>query len=239
MKQALTLFVQAGWLVICLTACHGRLPAPPAFAFDPTVPYPLLNPGDFWPDTFDQRGLQNAVVHRDQLYCNTIDIGGPGNFLYCLNLRNGLVVWRAPVEAFATQPASFQGDTTVYCSYLGDISTFDRHGFSLWPTQQVTSYDEHWVDTTHARVLVTVVYWKHVYTYDIRSGKLLAKVTSDSLKQCVARAIRSSYPRQTYRYQFVRKGKQYRIVCEPAERGTSTVTIARQASSSEAAVRPL
>ncbi len=204
-------------LIVCsflllLTSCSGKS----KFVHDPSVPYPLLNPGDFWPDKFDQRGLQNAVIYRDRLYCNTIDVGGDANFLYCLNPKNGLVIWRVPVEAFATQPASFHADKIVYCSYLGDISTIDIEGKIIWKAQFQHPYGGHWVDTANARLLVKTVSWKNVAEYDIHTGKLNADTENDSLQALIDTKLNTAGPVEEHSYQFRWENKQYSIKGRPA-----------------------
>lgn len=185
------------------------------FVYDPTVPYPLLNPGDFWLDKFDERGLQNAIIYRDKIYCNTIDVGGDSNFLYCLNPKNGLVVWRAHVDAYASQPPSFQGDAVVYCSYLGDISTFNNKGKIIWKAKFDYPYGGHWVDTINSRLLVKTVYWKYVSNYDIESGKLISKTQNDSLQTLIYIKMRDGSLMKKHEYQFTRMDKTYTIKCKP------------------------
>ncbi|XZF14825.1 hypothetical protein ACTHGU_01705 [Chitinophagaceae bacterium MMS25-I14] len=186
------------------------------FVYDPTIPYPVLNPGDFWPDKFDQRGLQNAVIYRDRIYCNTIDVGGDGNFLYCLNPQNGLVVWRTHVDAFASQPASFQDDSIIYCSYLGDISTFSNEGKILWKGRFDHPYDGHWVDTVNSKLLVKAVYWKYVSVYDIKSGKLISETENDSLQRLIELKIKNERLTAMRKYRFIRAGAAYTIKCSPS-----------------------
>ena len=185
--------------------------------YDPTVPYPLLNPKDFWLDKFDQRGLQNAIVYRDKIYCNTIDVGGKGSYLYCLNPKNGLVIWRSPVDAYATQPASFQNDTVIYCSFLGWISTFDSAGKTLWKAKFDYPYAGHWVDTNNSRLLVKTAGWKYVAGFDIKSGKLTLETKSDSLQKAIATKMENAKQKETYAYTFVRLGKTYNIKCRPTK----------------------
>jgi len=198
--------------IVVLTSCRdSKL----NFDYDPTVPYPLMNSGDFWIDKFDQRGLQNAIIYRDKIYCNTIDIGGDGNFIYCLNPKNGLVVWRGHVDAHASQPASFFKDIIIYSSYLGDISSFDSTGTNIWNAKFGPPYGGHWLDTINSRLLVKTVYWKNVSEYDVNSGELISDTENDSLQRLIESKIKDSRLLDKYEYQFVKMGKIYIIKCRP------------------------
>ena len=197
--------------LLLLASCKGKS----GFSHDPAVPYPLFNPGDFWADKFDQRGLQNAVVYQDKLYCNTIDVGGDENFLYCLNPKNGLVIWRVSVEAFATQPVSVYEDKIVYCSYLGDISVINNKGKLIWKAKFKHPYGGHWMDTSHAELLVTTVYWKNVSHYELNTGKLISDNESDSLQKLIDLKRNNEIILDKYEYRFTREGKTYTIICRP------------------------
>ncbi|WP_431244207.1 PQQ-binding-like beta-propeller repeat protein [Flavobacterium sp. P21] len=207
MKRSFLLVISI--IMICCTKKESN------FEYDPTVPYPILNPGEFWLDKFDERGLQNAVVYHDKIYCNTIDVGGDSNFLYCLNPKDGNVVWRAHVDAFASQPASFQGDTVIYCSYLGDISAFDNKGKTIWKAKFDDPYGGHCVDTINSTLLVKTVYWKYVSKYDIKSGKLISRIENDSLQSLIYAKMRDSSSLKEHKYQFTGKDKTYAIKCKP------------------------
>lgn len=212
---------------ISLTSCQDNNSY---FVYDPTVPYPLLNPGDFWLDKFDQRGLQNAIVYHDNIYCNTIDVGGEGNYLYCLNPKNGLVVWRGHVDAYATQPVSFLKDSVIYCSYLGGISTFDNEGRNLWKAKFEHPYGGHWVDTINSKLLVKTVHWKNVSEYDVKSGKLISDIESDSLQRLIAIKMKDERLLENHEYNFIEKGKTYALKCRPSkgdEVGLYTIEIKR------------
>lgn len=165
-------------ILIFLTSCQEK---ESGFVHNPGIPYPILNPGDFWPDKFDQRGLQNAIVYSDKIYCNTINLGGDRvNFLYCLNPTNGLVEWRSNVQSYAPFPITVYNDRVVYCSYLGEISTFDTNGKEIWTAKFGHPYHNHWVDTINSTLLVTTVAWNGVNVYDINSGEIISKTRSDS-----------------------------------------------------------
>lgn len=187
------------------------------FNYDPSVPYPLLNPGDFWPDKFDQRGLQNAIILHDRLYCNTIDVGGDHNYLYCLNPENGLVEWRVQIEAMASQPVSFAEELIIYSSYLGNISVFNNKGKKLWTAKFNHPYGGHWVDTLNSKLLVKTIYWKYVSEYDIKSGRLISDSKNDSLQQLIEENRRDERLLKTNEYQFVRNESNYHIYCRPSK----------------------
>jgi len=199
-------------ILIVLTSCQENNSN---FVFDPSVPYPLLNPGDFWVDKFDQRGLQNAIIYRDKIYCNTIDIGGD-NFLYCLNPKNGLVEWRGHIDGFASQSASFKNDTVIYCSYLGNISTFDKEGKVIWKAKFSHPYSGHCLDTINSKVLVRTAYWRNVSEYDLKSGKLVSDNENDSLKKLIEKNRKDKRLFEKHTYRFKRNGKTYTIKSIPS-----------------------
>lgn len=214
MKRLLTgLF----FLLVFLASCQEERYSHPDFVYNPDMPYPILNSGDFWPDQFDQRGLQHARVYKDRLYCNTIDLGGKHNYLYCFNLNNGLVEWRAPVAAYAAQPVSFCNGSIIYCSYMGDISAFSFTGDTLWQTRFKYPYGGHWVDSAHSQLLIRTEYWKYVSVYDISTGKLLSDIESDSLQKLVTAQVDKRIWVPENMYQFERDGVRYRILCRAGE----------------------
>ncbi|MDC0008318.1 hypothetical protein OAE12_01270 [bacterium] len=200
--------------LLVLVACQEKKSG---FNYDPTVPYPLLNSGDFWIDKFDQRGLQNAIIYRDRLYCNTIDVGGDANYLYCLNPQNGLVEWRANVEAYASQSAAFLDSIIIYSSYLGNISAFNEEGKNLWKAKFSHPYGGHWVDTLNSKLLVKTVYWKHVSEYDIKSGNLISDKENDSLQLLIEENRKDKRLLETHIYNFTRNGTTYKINCRPSK----------------------
>lgn len=197
--------------LLILSSCKSKSD----FSYDPAIPYPLFNPGDFWADKFDQRGLQNAILYNDKLYCNTIDVGGNENFLYCLNPGNGLAVWRVKVDAYASQPVSFQDDKIVYCSYLGDIIVVNLEGELVWKAKFSHPYGGHWLDSSRSRLLVKTVYWKFVSEYDMTTGKLMADAESDSLQGLMALKMKIEKRGDKKEYHFTRAGRDYHITCRP------------------------
>jgi len=198
-------------ILFFLTSCQENKSD---FVYNPQIPYPILNPGDFWLDKFDQRGLQNAIIYFDKIYCNTIDVGGNNNFLYCLNLTNGLVEWRANVKSFASYPATIHSDKIVYCSYLGEISTFDTAGKEIWTAKFGHPYSGHWVDTTNSTLLVTTVAWNGVNIYDINSGKIISKMRSDSLKNFIKERRNENYSIQNQEYIIQNMDMKYTVKVE-------------------------
>ncbi len=196
-----------------MTSCQG---SNSSFVFDPSVPYPLLNTGDFWLDKFDQRGLQNAIIYQDKIYCNTSDVRGGNNFLYCLNPKNGLVKWRGGVDAFASQPASFKNGMVIYSSYLGNISAFDKQGKVIWKAKFDHPYGGHWLDTINSKILVKTVYWKRVSEYNVESGKLISDNENDSLKKLIEKNMIDERLLEKHEYQFKKNGKKYTIKCRPS-----------------------
>lgn len=190
-----------------------------SFTYDSSAPYPKMNAGDFWPDKFDQRGLQNAIIYRDRIYCNTIDVGGENNFLYCLNPMNGLVEWRGHVKAYAIQPVSVQQDTVIYVSYLGDITAFNKEGSQLWSARFNHPYGGHWLDSSRSKLLVKTVYWKYVSEYDVNSGKLVSDNEDDSLQMLIEKNKTDLRLAESHEYRFKRNENEYIIKCRPAKPG--------------------
>lgn len=213
------------YFLIVLTSCQDNQSKEPAFVYDPTVPYPIFNSDEFWPDKFDQRGLQNAVIYHDRIFCNTIDVGGDNNFLYCFNPTNGLVVWRAQVKAHATQPVLVCDERIIYCSFLGDISTFDSLGKIIWQAEFDSPYGGHWVDTINSRLLVKTVSWNYVSIYDIKSGELVSKTENDSLQKLIDIKRTNSSLSQKNEYRFERMGKKYIIKCRQDEIGKYKIEV--------------
>ncbi len=209
--------MQKLFYILCAVIFSSCLNNSNGFKHDPGVPYPLLNPGDSWIDKFDQRGLQNAIIYKDKIYCNTIDVGGNANFLYCLNPKNGLVVWRAPVEANATQPASFSDNEIIYSSFVGNISAFDYEGKNLWKAKFGHPYGGHWLDTANYRLLVRTVYWKNVSEYNVKTGELISDIESDSLQKLITSKIASDLHTVKHEYSFTRQNKTYIINGRPPQ----------------------
>lgn len=215
-------------IVVLLASCQVNQSKEKEFEYEPSVPYPILNPGDFWPKKFDQRGLQNATIYNDRIYCNTVDEGGSSNFLYCFNLINGLVEWRAHVKSYACQPVVLCDGAIVYCSCLGDASAYNDQGELMWENKFDYPYAGHWVDTASSRLLIKTAYWKNVSVYDIRSGKLVAAVKSDSLQSVINDKANNGYSLQPSTYQFERKGVNYVIDCKRGENGECKIEINNQ-----------
>jgi outer membrane protein assembly factor BamB len=204
---------------LILTSCEEK-----KWTYNPAVPYPTLSPGDFWPDKFDQRGLQNAIIYKDKIYCNTIDVGSDSNFLYCLNPKDGHVMWRANVAAYATQPVSYYKDTIIYCSYLGDMYAFNNNGKKIWENKYDRPYSGHSIDTTNSTLLVKTVSYSEVSAYSFSSGKIVSKIESDSLKNLIEK-YRNNIFHFKNEYRFVNKGKEYGIQAKSNEMGKYKIEI--------------
>ena len=212
------------YITLHLTSCEEKHKNNSGFKYDPTIPYPTLNPGDFWPDKFDQRGLQNAIIYQDKIYCNTIDVGSESNFLYGLNPNDGLVLWKAHVGAYASQPVSYCKGTIIYCSYLGHMYAFDTKGTKLWENKFDSPYGGHLTDTTNSTLFVKTVYSPKVSIYDVSSGKILTKIDSDSLKNLIKKLPNNAIPMQK-EYRFARMGWNYVIKSKAGEMGTCKIEI--------------
>ncbi|MEM9835865.1 MAG: hypothetical protein AAF828_05155, partial [Bacteroidota bacterium] len=99
--------------------------------WNPQEQYPNLEVGEYWIDIFDQRGLQNAKVVGDTLFCNTINHDKP-DYLYCLSLTTGKVIWKYPTSHFASQPVVVFEDEIYFSTYVGHISKISRGGEGIW-----------------------------------------------------------------------------------------------------------
>lgn len=195
---------------ILLVCCNESEIKENEFTYNPSIPYPIFNSGDFWPDKFNQKGLQNALIYQDRIYCNTIDVGSNNNYLYCLDLTNGLVIWRAKVETWATQPVFCFNNTIIYCSYLGNIFAFDENGKELWRNKYDRPYGGHLGDTINSTFLIRTPYGSEISIYDIESGKLISKIENDSIKKEIEKK-RNNINILQKEFQFERQGIGYKI----------------------------
>jgi len=147
---------------LLLQGCNWR--------FDPSVPYPNLEVGEYWIDKFDQRGLQNAKIIADRLFCNTINISEGQNYLYCLSLNTGKVIWKIPVEAYASQSIELFGDEIYFSTYVGDIYKISVDGKVLWKTEFLSSYAGHNVNPQNGNLIVNSVV-DGAYEFDSKTGE--------------------------------------------------------------------
>ena len=138
-------------ILIILSSCDN------GFNYDPTVTYPSLNVGDYWIDKFDQRGLQNAKIMGDRLFCNTINISEGQNFLYCLNLSDGKVLWKVPVEGYASQQVEIFNNYLYYSTFVGQIYKISIEGELLWEIKSPYSYAGHFVNPSNGNLIVNSV----------------------------------------------------------------------------------
>lgn len=139
-----------------------------------------LEAEEFWPDKF--RGLQllNFHVYKDRLYGNTVNIPY-ADYLYCLNLKNGKINWRADVSNYASQQVTELNDTVFYCSFLGDMQTFNSSGVEIWNEKYTSPYGGHWLDTTNSMIYFCTVSGDKTSTYGLNGG-LYDERESNSLK---------------------------------------------------------
>lgn len=142
------------------------------FKHNPTKPYPELGIGEYWIDIFDQRGLQNAIVFDNKLYVNTINISKGDNFIYCLNLENGKVLWRHKVKAYASQPVAVNENMIYFSTYLGNIYAFTLDGTFLWTTKLKSTYGGHTINQINNNLIVRSVS-NGIYEFDASSGQLV------------------------------------------------------------------
>lgn len=217
MKQTLYIF-----FLIFICSCSDQSNHD-NFSFDPTIPYPLLNPGDFWLDKFDERGLQNGRVYNDDLFCNTINVRGD-TYLYCFDLKSGKVKWRAKVHEFATQPITKQNETIIYCSFLGEFQVFDITGKEIWTATYDKSYAGHWVDPSDSKIKVKGVIGSEIRIYNI-NGDVDTTIKSFSLKKKIDKLGRQ-VDKINKRYRLAYKGWKYDIdVSTPQNKELNNIEI--------------
>jgi outer membrane protein assembly factor BamB len=148
--------------------------------YDPSMPYPELEVGEYWHNKYDERGLQNAIIKGKYKFVNTINILEGQNYLYCLNLKNGKVQWRNEIDAYASQPVSIIDNQLYYVSYVGNIYSFSMNGKKLWSNKLNSSYSGHGVNPRNNNLLVETV-TQGVYEFDKKTGKEINHYKSDSL----------------------------------------------------------
>jgi|JI9StandDraft_1071089.scaffolds.fasta_scaffold30158_2 outer membrane protein assembly factor BamB len=130
--------------------------------------------GDFWPEKFRSNGLPGKVLFKDKLYCSTIEIDGDHpNYLYCLDLKTGLVDWTARVKNWASAPPVITDSFIYYCSFVGDLYKFDKKGKQLWYRQADGPYGIHTMDPLNNHLFVRTVS-NGVFEYDNKTGDSLA-----------------------------------------------------------------
>ena len=151
------------------------------FSYDPTIPYPKLNPGEFWLDRFDERGLQNARIYDNEVFCNTVNPRGE-TYLYCFDLISGRVKWRAQVGEYATQSVVKIKEKIIYCTFLGEMSAFDTSGKELWKIKYDKSYAGHLVDPRDMRIKIKGVIGTEIKIYNL-NGEVEGSINSPPLKK--------------------------------------------------------
>jgi outer membrane protein assembly factor BamB len=179
MKQLLNIFI-----LILISSC-GSQTDQDDFSYDPTIPYPKLNSGDFWLDKFDERGLQNARVYNDNVFCHTVN-PREDTYLYCFDLISGRVKWRAQVDEYAIQPIVKINDKIIYCSYLGEMTAFDTLGIELWKTKYDKSYAGHWLDPSDLKIKMKGVIGAEIKIYNL-NGEVDGTIISPSLKKKITK----------------------------------------------------
>lgn len=127
------------------------------FDYDPSKAYPILETGDYWIDKFNQGGLQNARIFGDRLFCNTINITKGQDFLYCLSLITGKVIWRIPVKWYASQPVVIYNHTVYFSTILGDIYKITLDGKLIWEQKLPSPYAGHTINPQNGNLLVNTV----------------------------------------------------------------------------------
>jgi outer membrane protein assembly factor BamB len=142
------------------------------FKYKPSEPYHEFKIDEYWINKFDQRGLQNAFTSDDKLYVNTINISKGDNFLYCLSLKNGKVVWKHKVDTYASQPISINKNRIYFSTYVGDIYAFTKDGQLVWTNKLNSSYAGHVINQINNNLIVSSIS-NGIYEFDVSSGELV------------------------------------------------------------------
>ncbi len=150
-KRMKTLAILLFFIIAMNYACNS------SFSHDPSQAYPVLENGDYWIDKFDQRGLQNAKIFGDRLFCNTINITRGQDFLYCLNLKTGKVIWRLPINWYASQPVEIYSNEVYFSTVLGDIYKISINGELIWKQKLPSSYAGHIVNPINGNLIIHTV----------------------------------------------------------------------------------
>ncbi len=140
--------------------------------FDPSKYYPNLEPGDFWVEIFDQRGLQNVKLFQNRLYTNTNNLVNGDDYLYCLNLESGLVEWKINVDSYASQPVNFVDDGLFYVSVIGGIYKISFDGKLLWNLKSPSPYSGHLINPLNQNLIV-VSRMNGFYEFHNSNGELI------------------------------------------------------------------
>ena len=148
--------------------------------WNPQIQYPNLEIGEYWIDIFDQRGLQNAKIVGDKLFCNTINFDKP-DYLYCLSLSTGKVIWKYPINHYASQPIIVFDDSIFFSTYLGEITKISLDGEKLWERKFPSSYAGHEINPINGNLFVNSVV-NGVYEFDNETGELIYHYKFDNHK---------------------------------------------------------
>ncbi|MGB1248111.1 MAG: PQQ-binding-like beta-propeller repeat protein [Chitinophagales bacterium] len=163
-------------LIFCIYSCSPDSSS--NSDWDPQVKYPNLEVGEYWIDIFDPRGLQNATVIDDKLFCNSINFGA-SNSLYCLSLITGKVIWKYPVSHFSTQPVIVYDNEVYLSTYLGEISKISMDGDEIWEAKFPASYAGHAINTINGNLFVNSV-TSGVYEFNAKNGEIVYHYKFDS-----------------------------------------------------------
>lgn len=133
--------------------------------------YINLEVGEYWVDNFNQSELQNTKVVGDKLFCNTISFE-KANFLYCLSLTTGKVIWKYPISHYASQPIVIFDDFIYFSTYLGEVSKISLDGNKIWKIKFPSSYAGHEINPINGNLFVNSVVYG-VYEFDSKNGELI------------------------------------------------------------------
>jgi len=161
-------------LVSALTLLFVILSGCVSFSDDSKNPTetPVLEVGDFWVSYFDNSEFQNCVVSTNRLYCNTINLSRGDDFFYCLSLTTGKVIWKHPVENFASQAPMIINDHIFFSTYLGNLHYLDKNGHCIWQRQFELPYGGHFIDVSSGNPVVYSV-TEGVWEYNKRNGQII------------------------------------------------------------------
>jgi outer membrane protein assembly factor BamB len=130
-----------------------------------------LEEGDSWVEKY-QDGVLNYLVVYDNFLLGSTHLTPKQDYLYCLNLINGKVEWKAEVKERASQQVAVDDNIVYYSSFIGQIETFDFEGKKLWNLRFPSNFSSHEVNNINGNLLVESVS-NGVYEYSKENGELV------------------------------------------------------------------
>ena len=118
--------------------------------------YTELEVGNYWLNDFQQAPIQNARLYKGKLYCNSIN-QQTGDFLYCLDLIDGRVKWKVPVDNFASAPVLINDKAIYYTTLVGHTYCVSLDGNILNSIKFSNSYSGQRINTFNGNLIMNSV----------------------------------------------------------------------------------